>query len=269
MFQDGINMTTGRKHSIVFGDGSFYPAGSSEHRGGQFMPTVGHTYNDWFLIPSSRPTVAMPGTDTKFVTLPGVDGDLDLSQWIRKDRPAYRNRSGSFEFYVENDHEFWMTIFPKIHNSLHGRKFKMVLEDDDPSYYFEGRFAVSEDRSDSNYSAVKIDYNLQPWKRRIHEAKDDMIWDIFNFEADYDYHPWSLNNIEVTGSRSMNIWGDGYPFPLEVRAVSGSFSVGFGGERVTVPEGQTRNVGHAVYGNNTISLNGTGRVSINWRGGSL
>ena len=258
-------------HSIVFGDGTFYPAGSSDHKEGQFMPTLADTYKDWFLIPSSRPTVSMPGTDTKFASIPGRDGDLDLSQWIRSDRPAYRNRTGSFEFYVENGHEFWTTLFQRIHNGLHGRKFKMVLEEDDPAYYYEGRFAVSEDRSDSAWSSVKIDYSLQPWKRRIHKAADPMVWDIFNFEADHDYGS-SLNAIVVDGTISMNLWGDGYPWIPEIEVTDGGpITVLFGGKTAVIATtGITGgSIGRATYGNNVIRFTGTGTVSLNWRGGSL
>lgn len=269
MIQGGVNLGTGRKHSIEFGDGTLYEAGASDHREGQFKPTVGHTYNDWFLIPSSRPTVAMPGTDAKFITLPGRDGDFDLSEWIRKDRPAYRNRSGSFEFYVENDREYFITIFQKVYNSLHGKKFKMVLSDDDPGYYYEGRFAVSESRSDPNWSVIKIDYNLQPWKRRCREIKDGTIWDTMNFEADYDYDPWNPNEIEVSGGGFWDVWGDGYPFPIEVTGISGSVDVTFGEETQTVSAGETKKIGHAKYGSQRITFSGTGTVSVNWRGGSL
>lgn len=272
MIQAGVNLGTGRKHSIAFGDGTLYTSSSSNHKEGQFKPTVGHTYDDWFLIPSVAPVVAMPGTDAKFITLPGRDGDYDLSTWIRKDRPAYRNRSGSFEFYVENDHEFRMTIFPKIYNSLHGKKFKMVLVDDDPGYYFEGRFAVSESRADQNWSAVKIDYNLQPWKRRVREIKDKTIWDTFNFEADYDYDPWNLSAVSVSGSKTLELWGDGYPWKPEITvAGGGSMTVKFGGKTATVTGSEVTSgeLGRASYGNNKMVLTGSGTVGINWRGGSL
>ena len=111
------------KHSIRFGDGTL--------ENGKFKGV--DTYEDWHLIPSSRPTIAMPGVEVKFVTIPGMDGALDLSQFIRKDRPAYGNRSGTFEFYVENmyddfnQNEYWMTVYPKIVNTLHGKKFKMGI----------------------------------------------------------------------------------------------------------------------------------------------
>lgn len=201
------------KHSILFGDGTL--------EDGKFVGI--DTYEAWHLIPSSRPTIAMPGIETKYVTIPGRDGSLDLSEFLRKDRPAYGDRSGSFEFVVENDfdvdardEEFWMTIYPNIVNALHGKKFKMVLREDDPDYYWEGRFTVDKyEPGDGYHSTVTISYAISPYKRRIRKYSEGMVWDNFNFEKDHDYSPWNLGNI--TGNYTCNIWGDGYPFQIEAK----------------------------------------------------
>ena len=259
-------------HSVAFGDGTLYPAGSANHMEGQFKPTAGDTYADWFLIPSSRPTVAPPGGQTKFVTIPGRDGDLDLSEWLRQGRPAYGNRSGNFEFYVENDHEFWMTIYPKLVNTLHGKKFKMVLQEDDPDYYYVGRFAVDSWKSDQNWSSVTISYNLEPWKRRIRKVSQKMVWDTFNFEKDYDYDPWGLGSLTVRNSRTLSLWGDGYPWQPEIQVKNGGpFIITFGGKTATYSTAglTSGSLGYAVYGPNTLTFSGSGVVSVDWRGGSL
>lgn len=248
------------KHSIKFGDGTL--------ENGKFKGI--DTYEDWHLIPSSRPTIPPPGVETKFVTIPGLDGSVDLSQFIRKDRPAYGDRGGTFEFYVENDKEFWMTTYPKILNTLHGKRIKMVLNEDDPDYYWEGRFTVDKhEPGDGNWSTVSISFQVNPWKRKIRKAMDGTVWDNFNFEQDYDYVPWGLDNVSVSGTWSKQIWGDGYYFPLEVRGLTGSVSVTFGGKTETVAAGEQKSIGHAEYGLNTIQMTGNGTVRLNWRGGSL
>lgn len=252
------------KHAILFGDGTLV--------NGQFDGV--DTYEDWHLIPSSRPTIGMPGVESKFVTIPGMDGTLDLSEFLRSGRPAYGDRNGSFEFYVENefdtderDGEFWMTIYPRIVNEIHGRRFKMVLKEDDPDFYWEGRFTVDKfEAGDGAHSTVSISYQVGPFKRRIRKNSQHMVWDNFNFEKDYDYDPWNLNS--VTGDQSYSIWGEGYPFQIEATGLSGTTSVTFNGETKTVEQGQTALVGRAVYGPNTLSVSG-GTVKIDWRGGSL
>ena len=254
-------------HSIMFGDGTL--------ENGQFKGL--DTYEDFHLVPSSRPTIAAPGVETKFVTIPGRDGSIDLSEYLRNGRPAYGDRSGTFEFTVENDfdiaekeEEFWMTIYPRIFNRLHGRKFKIVLREDDPDYYWEGRFTVDKyEPGDGNHSELSISYAVGPFKRKIRKESEGMLWDNFNFEKDHDHGPLGLNNVSVNGRKTIYIWGDGYPFPLEVRGRSGEVAVTFCGETKTVTSGQTQNVGHAGYGKLVIVLTGTGSVSIDWRGGSL
>lgn len=249
------------KHSILFGDGTL-------DSNGQF---VGYdTWEDWHLIPSSRPTISMPGIEAKYVTIPGRDGAVDVSEMVRTGRPAYGDRTGSFEFFVENDKEFWMTIYPKLLNTLHGKKFKMVLREDDPDYYWDGRFTVGKyEPGDGSHSTVSIGYQVRPFKRRIRKILGTTLWDNFNFEQDYDYDPWGLNNITVNAGWSKVIHGDGYPFPLEVTVLSGPLTIMFGGEMVTMETGQSMNVGHASYGDNPVSIIGNGSCRINWQGGSL
>ena len=257
-------------HSILFGDGTL--------RNGKFIGV--DTYEDWHLVPTSRPTIAMPGVASKFVSIPGRDGSLDLSEFIRAERPAYGDRSGSFEFYVENSYdmssnpkEFWMTIYPRILNEIHGRKFKMVLAEDDPDYYWEGRFSVDKyEPGDGSRSTVSITYVLYPWKRRIRKISQGTVWDNFNFEADYDYDPWELDSYPVTDSATLQIWGDGYPWQPEIKVKSGGpITVGFGGKTAVVTGNSVTSgeIGRASYGFNTMTLTGTGVVSIDWRGGSL
>ena len=68
-------------HSITFGDKN--------------------TWDDWHLIPSTRPLVNPPSRKKNTVDIPGADGSLDLSNVV-SGHPVYENRSGSFEFIVEN-----------------------------------------------------------------------------------------------------------------------------------------------------------------------
>lgn len=141
-----------------------------------------NTWDDWHLIPSKRPVVASPGVSTNMVEIPGRAGALDMSTYLTGGI-VYGDRSGSWEFYVDNDHEYWVTIKDKIMNYLHGQRLYVVLEDD-PNYYYEGRFSLSEWRSENWNSMVSINYVLAPYKRHISEP-GGKIWNPFNFDRDY------------------------------------------------------------------------------------
>ena len=136
-------------HSITFGT----------LNGGRV--TGANTWEDWHLIPSSRPTVALAPPNLNFVDIPGRKrGPIDMSDYLTGGT-TYGDRSGSFEFYVDNDHENWVTLRDKIISYLHGKKMMMSLEDD-PDHYYEGRFSLNEWRSESWNSMVVINYVVRP-----------------------------------------------------------------------------------------------------------
>lgn len=248
-------------HSITFGDGTL-------DKNGKFQGT--NTWDDWHLIPSSRPVIASPGVSTKYVEIPGKSGAIDLSEYLTGS-VVYGNRTGSLEFYVDNDHEYWETLRGKIINFIHGQELKMCLEDD-PNYFWEGRFSFNEWRSEPWNSKVVIDYVVGPFKVSIREnGADPVEWDSFNFETDYD---WSLvlQDVVVTGSKkTITIKNGRYPFKLNATMIgTGNVTVTFGGVTKTLTsDGQKEIVGTASYGNNKLIVNGTGKVSFSFRGGSL
>lgn len=173
-----------RGHSITFGDGTWYPPGSPK----QFQFRGTNTWDDWHLIPVTRPVVAPAGIATSYVDIPGrKDGPIDMSEYLTGEQ-RYTNRNGTFSFYVDNDYDHYLSVLHIITNFLHGKRMKMCLEDD-PAYYYEGRFGVSSYKSDSAYSVIDINYSLGPYKYRVYTGP--WLWDPFNFEID---------NIEELGS---------------------------------------------------------------------
>ena len=241
------------KHSILFGDGTL--------KDGKFVGL--DTYKDFHLIPSSRPTIAMPGVETKFVTIPGRSGSIDLSEYLRKGTPAYGDRSGTFEFVVENDwdiearpEEFWMTIYPRITNAIHGKRLKMVLLEDDPDYYWEGRFTVDKyEAGDGYHSEVAISYQVEPYKWRIRSG-GDMVWDNFNFEKDYD------NSILPN-----TVYGTGNVVRVDVTGAAVNTNVSIGNEKINMGGRSTARFIRVINGPTEISLTGDG--TFEWREGSL
>lgn len=123
-----------------------------------------NTWDDWFLIPSSRPVFNPPEVKTNYLEIPGSDGVLDLTAALTGS-PNYSNRTGSFEFIVDNGHKEWFEIYSEISNYLHGQVMKAILEDS-PDYYYEGRFSVKEWKSDPTHSLITIDYNVDTYKRK-------------------------------------------------------------------------------------------------------
>lgn len=151
-------------HSITFGDKN--------------------TYDDWHLVPLSRPVFNPPTQKIKTVDIPGANGLLDFSDSLTK-YPVFNNRIGSFEFAVLNGYEEWHMAYSQIMSYLHGKKTYAILEDD-PKWMYVGRFSVNQWKSnnDGTWSNIVIDYDVEPYKLALFSSLDDWIWDPFNFDED-------------------------------------------------------------------------------------
>ena len=121
-----------------------------------------NTWDDWHIVPTSRPTFSPPEVKTNYIEIPGADGVIDISEALMH-RPTYKNREGDFEFIVVNDYGVWTERYTEIMEYLHGKSMKMFLEDD-PGYYYQGRLSVNEWKSDQNWSLITIHYNVEPYK---------------------------------------------------------------------------------------------------------
>ena len=124
-----------------------------------------NTWDDWHLTPTTRPVVNPPGVKTNYMDDPSGDGSIDLTTALTS-RPMYKNRLGSFEFYVENGFKDWTILYSEIATYLQGQKMRMILEDD-PNYYYEGRYSVGVWKSEAQRSGITINYEVGPYKKEL------------------------------------------------------------------------------------------------------
>lgn len=133
-------------HSITFGDKN--------------------TWEDWGLAPSSRPVFnpAVPSLDniTDSTIGNGVVWGNDLITSVQ----TLGDREGEIEFYIVNQNRSWIGIYTDVLNYLHGKRTKAVLEDD-PLYFYEGRFFVKKYKPNKDYSTITISYKLDAYKYLI------------------------------------------------------------------------------------------------------
>ena len=129
-----------------------------------------NTWDDWHLVPMSRPVINPPTKKTVFVDIPGADGRLDLSEVV-SGGPVYNNRTGSIEFMVQNGFKPWSEMFSTVMNALHG-KYMNVSLDDDPEWHYRGLISVSKWATGDHYSTITIDYDLEPYK---YKGKDKSL----------------------------------------------------------------------------------------------
>ncbi len=161
-----------------------------------------NTWDDWHLIPSTRPVISPPSVRTNYIDIPGRNGSLDLSE-VLTGYPLYQDRSGSLKFYVMHDYwvddqgnNQWQETYRTIAEYLHGQRLYMQLEDD-KSYYYEGRFALDNWTSDEHYSTITIKYVLEPFKWKT-ECGTDWLWDYINFSVHSDEDEEDDSIVEFT-----------------------------------------------------------------------
>lgn len=153
-----------------------------------------NTWDDWHVLPTERPVFAPPEVKTNYIDVPGGHGALDLTEALTK-YPTYKNRTGSFTFYVMNDYikdgkivyesnvqGRWAERYSEVMEFLHGKQLYAVL-DDDPDWFYQGRFMVEGWEPGDTWSRLKIKYEVNPFKWNKYSSLSDWLWDPFNFET--------------------------------------------------------------------------------------
>lgn len=129
--------------------------------------TIGtkNMYTDFYMVTDGQVSIAPPSVKTNSVEVPGASGAIDLAESLTN-YPLYQNRSGEINFHVLNNKPLsWQQLYNSLMDYLHGKRMKLVLEDD-PDYYYEGRYAVGEPshNNDGTWTDIKILYDIDPYK---------------------------------------------------------------------------------------------------------
>ncbi len=223
-----------------------------------------NTWDEWHLIPKTRPVFNPPQIKTHYIEIPGGDGVIDLTESLTG-RPMFGNRTGSFEFYVDNDFKDWTHLYSELLAQFHGQQLMAILEDD-PKYYYFGRFSVNNWKSDAARSSIVIDYNVDPYKRTLLSSTDDWIWDTFNFETDIAF---VYSNIVVNTERTILIVGGSMPVVPTIIASTSMVAV-FKGKEYQLNYGENYINSIVIQnGENTITFKGSGTVEIRFKWGKL
>ena len=206
-----------------------------------------HSYNDFQLILASK-TIGTPSPKTETIDIPGGDGVLDLTEFFGETK--YGNRNLSFEFSSMVSSSEFMSQFSTVQNALHGKKMKIIL-DDDPGWQYTGRISVSEWKADRNIGKLVVDCDCEPYK--------------------YQISPTVLTK-SISGSQTITLTNTRKRVVPEVKVTSGSgLTVTFGSGSVwtlssgsyLLPEMEL------VEGNNLVTVTGTGSITFTYTQGTL
>lgn len=126
-----------------------------------------NSWDDWHLIPTSRPVIAPPEAETHYEDTPISDGVYDLTD-VLTGAPKYRYREGNVRFMVENGYRNWVDLYSEIADLLHGQYVRVILEDD-PLFFYEGRVFVDKWECERHCSYISIGYKFKPEKTVIEQ----------------------------------------------------------------------------------------------------
>lgn len=235
-------------------------------------------FEDWNLIPKERLFVTPPEPRYHFVDIPGGNGAIDLTEALTGE-PLYSNRTGSWEFYMDNEKpKSTRRRAQEILELLHGQAVKAIL-DEDPYYYYEGRIRVSEITPDETATVVKMEYNFLPYKRERYATYEEWEWDPFDFENGVIRSSFANHTVGTTSGSTYTETTTTVHFPGSRMTFIPYFQVtvtNYSGARIVInghtvtTSGQYRFEDIAIgQGITDITITGHGSVRIDYRGGSL
>ena len=221
-----------------------------------------HTLTDFGMYPKSKIIFAPPSPKTNYIDIPISNGSLDYTELI-DGKVFYENRKGSIEFLVLTGNTY-ATIYSQVLAHFHGQVMNVVL-DDDPDYFYKGRFSVNTWHSKEGASSIVLDYNLDPYKYSVDSTGEiDWLWDDL-FDTIIYYGTFS-----VSGSKARNLIN---PSSVDVTPkfiCSSLIYVDFNNVTYVLPAGETDMPGFSLaYGDNNMTFRGNSNVIVDYIMGVL
>lgn len=205
-----------------------------------------HTYDDLHLILSKK-EIGSPAVKTKKIDVEGADGELDLTEFFGE--PKYENVRHKFEFSTIIPQAMFITQFSDIKNALHGKKLKIIL-DDEPGAYYVGRLFVSNFTDEKGIGKVTIEADCEPWK---YKAAPTVISQTFTETA----------TITLANARKRAVPEVRIETEDKLRLVFGFNVWDLGAGSYTLPELEL------VEGENVVEVTGTGTITFTYQEGDL
>lgn len=223
-----------------------------------------HTERDWGLKLLSV-YIPMPDPKTQILDIPGGDGSIDLTEI--NGRPSYNDRDGMELVFdlMDGNYENWFSKYSQFAAEVHGRKVKMVL-DDDPDHYYMVRLKLDGKKSNPVYGQITFSGTAEPFKYDLVATNEPWLWDTFNFETGVIRE---IEEVEITAENNkVTIIGAGIDTP-PVFAVSqaDNLKLTYGGRTYTLKVGRNRFPAVQVGKEDvTLTFSGTGKFEVEYRG---
>lgn len=221
-----------------------------------------NTYRDYRLLIQSL-TISTAEPKEELVEVPGMDGNLDFSESLTGDT-VYQNRTINISL-AKRKNKNCLSEYSQIQNDLNGRTMKIILSDD-PNFFYYGKVRVKDYDKYAILHAIDIECNVKPYKYDLYSSDEDWLWDPFSFIDGIINETKDLNvdgklEIKITGRRKRVI---------PKITCENELQLIFNEQTYNLPSGTSYSPDIEICeGENILKFVGNGKVTIEYRGGSL
>lgn len=205
-----------------------------------------HTADDWNLILNAK-TITPPEPKTNYVSVPGRDGDIDLTEAL-SGLVNYRDRTASFVFLLTNgSHDDRDELITEIVGVLNGQRLQIIDTDDYPDYYMTGRFTVKSVTNNNAYGTIQLEAVCNPWRYAINPVSR------------------TVNVSSTDGTVAIVLTNSGYKTVTPSITVTGTINLTYGTTTVALSAGTYTLPGLLLSpGANSLSVAGSGSITITY-----
>ena len=130
---------------------------------------VRHSYTTYGLMLAAQPVISPPVPREHWVTIPGMDGALDLSK-VQTGFMQYEMRTISMRFVYVGPRGDWPAVYSEILNDIHGKNLHIIM-DNDPDYYYDGIVKVEQYEPKKAHFGLSVICTVQPFKYALDGSK--------------------------------------------------------------------------------------------------
>lgn len=203
-----------------------------------------HSYNDLRLILTKK-EIGSPAVKETKIEIEGADSYLDLTDFFGE--PKYQNVNHKFDFSTIEKNS--LSLFSTIKNTLHGKKVRIIL-DDDPAFYYVGRLSVSSFTSEKGIGSLTIEADCEPYKYKIAQTVITQAVDGTSAITLANMRKRAVPEVSIDTTGTLNLAYRGNIWDLG----AGSY---------TLPELELQ------AGENTVAVTGTGTITFTWQEAGL
>ena len=206
-----------------------------------------HSYDDLHLILASK-EIGAPTVKTMKIDVAGADGSLDLTDYFGE--PKYGNVIHKFQFSTIGSQSEFPATFSAVKNALHGKKMRVIL-DDDSHFFYVGRLDVSSFTSSKGIGKINIEADCDPYKYKAAKTVVSRAVNGTDTIILTNSRKRAVPEVAIEAESSLNI----------VYQVGNVWDLGSGS--YTLPELEL------VEGENAVTVTGTGNITFTWQEAGL